>query len=704
MKLRLFFSIVGLLPVALAAADTTPPRPNIIFIITDDLGYGDIGALFQNQRQATGDRAEPWHFTPRLDELAGQGMRLLDQYCAAPVCAPSRASLLTGVTQGHANVRNNQFDKALADNHTLASVLRGAGYATAAFGKWGLQGTEPSKNGPADWPAHPTRRGFDYYFGYISHSAGHSHYPKEDKQTFWENNANIAPELDLCYTTDLLTARAKKWIEDHRRSAATQPFFIYLAYDTPHARLENPPCPYPAGGGLSGGVRWLGTPHHMINTATGEMDGWMHPDYRNATWDHDRDPASAEVPWPDVNRRYANDVRRIDDAVGDLMQLLADLQIDRNTLVVFTSDNGPSIESGMKGNDANGFTYNYTPDFFNSFGPFDGIKRDLWEGGVRMPVLVRWPARIAPGSTSHTPSGSWDWLPTFAQLAGVPAPCRTDGVSLQPTLTGEGAQDPSRIYVEYFHDARTPRFAEFLPGHRNRLRNQMQLVRLGKYLGVRYDIKSADDEFEIYDVANDLQESTNLASRPEFAPLAREMKAVVLGSRRPDGEAPRPYDEAPVPAVEETASAPGVDWSVYRGSWPWLPKFDYLRPEASGRATRADLTELPSGPADGVLFQGFIAVPVTGEYTFHLATDGRVFLRLHDCQVIDGDFGHPAGGAFSGTIRLEAGRHPFRLYYARNGASPSPALSLEWSGPQFDRQSIPAGVFFRRQPARPGAN
>ncbi|MCH5598236.1 sulfatase-like hydrolase/transferase [Niabella ginsengisoli] len=154
----------------------TSKKPNIIFILVDDLGYGDLGAFFQNQRKQNGDKSEPWLLTPQLDKMAADGAMLTEHYTAAPVCAPSRASLLTGMSQGHANVRDNQFDKALENNYTMGNVMQLSGYSTAAIGKWGLQGK--SKTG-TKWPAHPLKRGFDYYFGYIAHGDGHEHYPKE---------------------------------------------------------------------------------------------------------------------------------------------------------------------------------------------------------------------------------------------------------------------------------------------------------------------------------------------------------------------------------------------------------------------------------------------------------------------------------------------------------------------------------------------
>ena len=468
-----FFTVFALMLVK-AEADQTP---NIIFVLCDDLGYGDIGVFYQNQRATLNDRSIPFFSTPNIATLARDGVQLKQHYCGAPVCAPSRASLLTGVTQGNASVRDNQFDKELANTHTLGTVLQKAGYATAAFGKWGLQGgvlpkknkktkkiEQPGSNSLEKWPAYPTKRGFDYYFGYVRHVDGHFHYPKEDGREVWENDRELSANLDKCYTTDLFTARAKKWITEQTVTHPRQPFFVYLAYDTPHAKLENPPCAYPSGGGLKGGVQWTGKPHAMLNTATGKVDGYMFPKYASATWDNDRNPATPEVPWPDVQKRYANDVRRIDFAVGDLRQLLKDLNIDDNTLVVFTSDNGPSIESYLK--------ENYAPTFFRGYGPFDGIKRDTWEAGIREPTLARWPVAIPSGRVDKTASGQWDWLATFCELARVPIPAASDGVSLVPSLTGKGTQMPGTIYIEYFNGGTTPKFGDFSPEHRGRRRGQ----------------------------------------------------------------------------------------------------------------------------------------------------------------------------------------------------------------------------------------
>ncbi len=660
-----------------------PPRPNVLFILTDDLGYGDLGVLYQNSRA----KGLPREYTPNLDKMAADGMIFSRHYCPAPVCAPSRASLLLGVDQGHANVRNNQFDKALENNHTLATVMRAAGYATVIIGKYGLQGLHGSK--PSEWPAFPTKRGFDYFFGYARHKDGHEHYPKEGlydgPKQVWDDTTNVSSMLDKCYTADLWTARAKKWIIDHERTKPGQPFFMYLAYDTPHAVQELPSQPYPAGGGLHGGIQWLGTPHHFINTAFGTPDSWIHPDYAHATYDNDHNPATPPVPWPDVDKRYATAVRRIDSAVGDLRKLLDDLHIASNTLIVFTSDNGPSIESYIPHEPL-------TADFFDSYGPFDGIKRDCWEGGIRMATLACWPGHVRPGTVSAAPSAFWDWMPTFTQLAGLPAPARSDGVSLVPTLTGKGKQRPSTIYIEYFHNGITPRYTEFVPAHRGRRRRQMQVIYLNGYEGVRYNIGSADDDFEIYHLVRDPQEANDLGVNPAFASLEEQMKARVLELHRPDPGAPRPYDSALIPASTSAGlSQERLDYAVYEGQWPWVPNFDTLTPIKSGDVAGLDPSVRPRDTGFGVEFSGCIQVPEDGHYTFYLNDDSGAEMRIQGGTVIDDDFDRD-GSERSGGINLKQGCHAFHIWY-RHASGPM-RLELQYSGPGFEKRRVPIDAFF----------
>jgi len=676
------------------------PKPNIVFILVDDLGYGDVGVFNQNQRRESGDRARPWFTTPALDRMAADGARFTHHYVAAPVCVSSRSSLLQGVTQGHANVRNNQFDEAIDENHTLATVLQAAGYSTAAIGKWGLQGANDAP--PPNWPAHPLNRGFDYYYGYIRHIDGHEHYPKEmlyfkEKARergpifVWENRTDATAPLDKCYTTDLWTARAKKWITEQHAANPAKPFFLYLAYDTPHAVLELPAQPYPAGGGIKGGVQWLGTPGHAITTASGVPDSWMDPNYASATYDDDNNPSTPEKAWPDVYRRYATCVSRIDAAIGDLFQLLKDLSIDDNTLVVFCSDNGPSVESYLP--------EDYSPQFFDGYGPFDGIKRDCWEGGTRTPAIVRWPSGIKPGQVLATPSATYDWLPTFADLAGLPAPARADGISLVPLLTGQGRlRDRSGIYIEYENATRTPDFPEFEPGHRGRKRGQMQVLRVGDYAAVRYDIKSADDDFEIYNVVTDPKQARNLAMDPAFAARQREFKALALQSRRPEKTASRPYDNELVPATTPASPVkPGLSRGYFEGNFPWVPAFDGMQSRKAGVQRSLGLGRQSIAKDAGLLLTGYIQVPTDGEYTFTLSTDTGAVMRLHDATVIDADFGYAGGAVRTATIRLKAGLHPIHLAYrTRTGAKPS--LDVRWSGPEFSMQPIPASALSHATP------
>lgn len=695
------------------AANPNAVRPNIIFILCDDLGYGDLGVFFQNSRKQANNPSKPWQMTPKLDRFAAEGVQLTSHYCAAPVCAPSRASILLGVSQGHSNVRDNQFDKALENNHTLATVLKQAGYATVAIGKWGLQGGKvQGQTDPATWPAFPTKRGFDRFFGYARHADGHEHYPKEapyvnariarnslarnkppmnagehTAMPVWDGNNNVTPDLDKCYTADLWTAWAKQWIVAHKRAHADQPFFMYLAYDTPHAVIQLPTQAYPAGGGLTGGLQWLGTPGQMINTASGEIDSYTYPEYRDATYVADRKAVgAAEVPWPDVYKRYATAVRRIDDAVGDIQKLLEDLHIDKDTLVVFTSDNGVSMESYLP--------EKLEPNFFESFGPFDGIKRDCLEGGIRVATLVRWPGHVPAGKIVTSPSVSYDWMPTFAHAAGVPAPARVDGVSLLPELTGQGnPQERAPVYVEYLSkDSRTPKYEEFSPGNRNRIRNQMQAIRIGDHVGLRYDIKSHDNPFEIYQVTVDPKESKNLA--PTLPELEQNMRKMVLQMRRPDTDAPRPYDQELVPASEPGAVVAGVEWRAFEGDFPWVPQFETLTPVASGTASQPDLKNLPTKKNGGLFFTGYLKIPQDGDYTFYLTADSCALLRIHEATVIDADYGYTGGKEMSGSIRLQAGLHPFRFYYARKpDATGAAQMNFEWSGPGIDRQIVHTALF-----------
>ncbi|MDA0349160.1 MAG: sulfatase-like hydrolase/transferase [Verrucomicrobia bacterium] len=639
-------------------------KPNIIFVLVDDLGWGDLGVFYQNSRDQNRK-----HATPMLDKFAAEGMQLRQHYCPAPVCAPSRASLLSGRHQGHEPIRDNQFDKDLADSHTLGTVLKTAGYRTAMVGKYGLPGGDREKYDLDEWIAYPTERGFDEFFGYVKHRDGHAQYPahayergdsdlhRTPKPVF-HNRQKLLDELKGCYTTDLFTAFAKNWIVEHRENNPIQPFFLYLAHSTPHAALHTPSTAYPEGGGLKGGIQWIGKPGHMINTAGEPIDSWIHPDY-------------ADQMWTEVEKRFATMVRRIDSSIADLVQTLKDLNIDRETIVIFSSDNGPHEESYLEG-------LEYAPNSFGSYGPFQGIKRDVSEGGIRMPTLVRWPGQVPSGAINQTPSQFHDWLPTLANISGLPAPAISDGVSLLPFLTGQGTVQESTIYVEYFNSQDTPSYPEFSPHYRNRPRKQQQVVFIDGFKGIRVDIKSHEDQFEIYDLSKDPREIHNLANTNDyFESLGQRMKDRVLQIRRSNESAPRPYDDAMVPGIAVGNFDDQVKWSVYEGSFPWVPQTVDLKPSKTGTSTKVDLGVRTRDKDIAVEFTGYLKINESGEYTITVDSDSGAIFRLHDAVVVDNESVINGIRETSGKILLEKGVHPYTLRYSRKSGG-KPALNFSY--------------------------
>lgn len=629
-------------------------QPNIIFILCDDLGWGDLGTFYQNASSHSKK-----HRTPQLDRMASEGMQLRAHYCPAPVCAPSRASLLTGVHQGHAEIRDNQFDKMLENNHTLASVLKLAGYETALIGKYGLNGLG---HNPSSWTSYPTKRGFDEFFGYVSHYDGHIHYPADHwplgdseghrtPKELYHNEEEISADLSKCYTTDLFTARAKHWIAQQVASPSNSPFFLYLAYDTPHAALQVPSVAYPSGNGVNGGVQWLGEPGKMINTAVGEIDSFRHPDYLNQGW-------------TDQEERFATMVRRIDNCVGDLLQTLRDLEIDDETMVVLTSDNGPHHESYLDGKQ-------YDPTSFQSYGPFDGTKRDTWEGGIRMPTLAWWPNKIAANSINERPSQFHDWLATFCDCAAVSTPARCDGVSLLPELRGTGPRADSTVYVEYWQSGVTKPYQDFAPDKRKSKRGQMQVVHLDGYKGVRTNIESHATPFQIFDLTNDPKELNDLAnSGAKFSALENRMREHVLRLRRPNPTATRPYDFEYVPGIEPSGKLEkGVAWSCYESMDHYVPQTSSLTALREG--TAKSIEAVPGDlPGNLVEVTSYVRVPRDGTYSIVLATELGAFVRVHQVSVVDADFGYESHSEANGSIRLAAGLHPFTITVRKQSDQP----------------------------------
>ena len=397
-------------------------KPNVIFVLTDDLGYGDVGWTFQNGRPVASHLKI---HTPVLDRLAGEGVTLPQHYAAAPVCAPSRASILTGVGQDRCSVRDNMFDHPLAEPETLGTVMQRAGYRTMAIGKWGVAG-----GGESGLPvsAHPLDKGFDSYYGFLDHLAGHTYYHYDGFMRgaymgVWENRTKATSTAEGIYSTDLFVARAKRDISEAVREDPARPFFLYLAVNTIHGSgrsddtlkhkhtLHVPGRAYPRDG-----VVWPLDPEPLEARNT-----WIDPIYRDC---------------PDENmQRYATAITRLDTALADLLDHLEKLGIAQNTIIIFTSDNGPADEYGAD------------TRAFGSTGPFDGLKRDVYEGGMRVPTFV-WRQGGFPVKSDPAPSISMDWMATLADVAGVDVPVQCDGVSLWPRFEGREGK-PSTIATRY---------------------------------------------------------------------------------------------------------------------------------------------------------------------------------------------------------------------------------------------------------------
>jgi len=366
--------------------------PNIVFIMADDLGYGDLGCYGQERI-----------LTPNIDKLAREGMRFTQFYAGSTVCAPSRCVLMTGYHTGHAYIRGNGSLHLRPGDVTMAECLKAAGYQTGQTGKWGL-GYEGDAGAP-------TRQGFDFFFGYLSQTHAHNYYP-----TFLIRNEtrvrlpNVVPNerrgqaegaghasVRKVYSHDLIMGEALKFVEQSTK--ADKPFFLYASLTLPHANNE-------AG-----------------------REGMEVPDLG----------PYAEKDWPAPQKGHAAMITRMDDGVGKLMKLLEELGVADNTLVFFTSDNGPHAEGGNN------------PDFQNSNGPLRGIKRSLHDGGIRVPLIAHWPGKIKAGSESDFIGCFQDILPTVAELAGPVAqklvPEDIDGVSIVPTLLGEPREQRRHEYL-----------------------------------------------------------------------------------------------------------------------------------------------------------------------------------------------------------------------------------------------------------------
>lgn len=438
--MRVTLTPVSLFATALCLTSCNKPQvqPNIIYIMADDLGYADIGPYGQTLIK-----------TPNLDRLAMQGLRFTQCYAGCTVSAPSRASLMTGLHTGHTFIRGNMEIKPEGQcpmpegTLTLGTLLQTQGYTTGAFGKWGL--------GYPGSTSEPNKAGFDEFYGYNCQRLAHTYYPNH----LWHNTTRVEfpnPQ-DSVYAPDIIHEHALQFIREHKDA----PFFAYLSYTIPHAELNLPHDD---------------TYRYYTQAIPAEDDKpYLYNGGYGAT---DRPLAS-----------FAAMVSRLDRYVGDVMALLDELGLAQNTLIIFTSDNGPHREGGAN------------PDYFKSYGPLRGVKRDLYEGGIRVPFIARWTNHIQPNGVTSQIASFWDMMPTFAQLSGYKQDVQTDGVSLVPTLTGRGKQRQQPYLYWEFHEM-----------------NGRQAVLSGNWKAIRQQVKdSTKTTFELYNLSTDIHEDHNLAEQ-----------------------------------------------------------------------------------------------------------------------------------------------------------------------------------------------
>ncbi len=455
--------------VAFGCAAPEPARrpPNIVYILADDLGYGELGSYGQTLIE-----------TPHLDRLAEEGMRFLQHYSGSPVCAPSRCTLLTGKHTGNCQVRDNYELGGFLDSEergqlplepgtfTMGRMLQEMGYATAAVGKWGLGG--PGSTGV------PNLQGFDFFYGYLDQKQAHNYYPSHLwRNTEWDTlrNGYFHPHQEfegedpydpaeyerykgLDYAPDLMAQEAEDFIRAH----ANQPFFLYFPHMAPHLALQ--------------------VPDEELARYDGVFD--EEPDLG----------AHGYLPHVRPKSAYAGMITRMDAHVGRILDVIDEMGLRKNTLVVFSSDNGPT------------FLESVDTQLFNSSGPLRGGKGQVYEGGIRVPMIARWPGRIAAGSTSGRVTAFWDVMPTMAELIGYEVSTGLDGVSFLPTLEGEmQSVAPSTMYWEY-HSRRW---------------NGAQAARIGNWKAVRLGGHvDGNAPLELYDLTNDPGETRDVAAdRPE---------------------------------------------------------------------------------------------------------------------------------------------------------------------------------------------
>lgn len=439
-------------------------QPNIIYILADDLGYGDISLFGQD------------HFkTPNIDRIAKEGIRFTQHYSGSTVCAPSRSCLMTGLHTGHTPIRGNfeikpEGQKPMpAETVTVAELLEKEGYVTGAFGKWGLG--FPGSEGD------PTKQGFEAFFGYNCQRIAHNYYPYH----VWENENKLIltgneGREEGVYAPEMIQERTLEFIEANR----DKPFFCYVPHVIPHAEMFAPES-------YMERFRGKFLPEKNFD---GTDDG---PNYRDGGYGSQ----------PESHAAFVAMVTMLDDHVGQILDKVDELGIADNTIILFTSDNGPHMEGGAD------------PEYFDSNGPLRGHKRDLYEGGIRVPLLARWPGKIKAGSKTDHVSAFWDFLPTVCDLAGIKTPKGIDGISYAPTLLRSGKQQAHSFLYWAFHE-----------------RGGRVAVRKDDWKLVKYNVdKDADAKWELYDLSKDVGESRDVASR--YPEVVRELSSLAVGAEVP---------------------------------------------------------------------------------------------------------------------------------------------------------------------------
>jgi len=461
--MKYFFAIIFLLTVISANAQKTT-KPNIIFIFADDLGYGDIGCYGQQKIE-----------TPNIDKLAQKGMKFTQFYSGSTVCAPSRSSFLTGLHTGHTGIRGNvsyppEGQTPIPDSViTFANILQQNGYATAAFGKWGL--------GYITTSGDPNKKGFDLFYGYNCQTLAHNYYPDH----LWNNHDRIEfAAKDSIYSADIIHQQAIQYI----KNSGEKPFFIYLPYTIPHGEVIVPHD--------STYYYYIKKFKEQPVTVKKMYDG----------------RPLGECP----HASFAAMIARLDRYVGDIVKLVEEKGIANNTLIIFTSDNGPHKEGGGD------------PDYFNSNGIYKGIKRDLYEGGIRVPFIAYLPGKIRSSVIDH-PAALWDMYPTFLQMVGVPIKKKIDGISLVPTLFQTGKQKQHEYFYWEFHE-----------------NDGRQAIRWGKWKAIKLAVtKISDPAIELYNLDKDSQEVNNVAAQnPD---IVKKMAELFSKEHRYDPDWPLLFQE-----------------------------------------------------------------------------------------------------------------------------------------------------------------